>query len=115
MPQAKSTKKNQVPPNKLATNPLITTIVVQMAKPAADSSVYLQLWDFVLRFFILILLWFVGLHLHLPVIVLHHLFLLISCVTLSLRRVWILHFPRYIRNFVVQDDRRLVWSTHIIY
>jgi hypothetical protein len=76
MPRAKSTKKNQVPPKKLATNPLRTTIVVQMAKPAADCSVYFQLWDFVLRFFILILLWFVGMYLQLLVFVLHHFFLL---------------------------------------
>jgi hypothetical protein len=71
MPQAKSSEKYQVLPKKLATNPLITTIVVQMAQPTADTSVYLQLWDFVLRFFILILLWFVGVYLQLLVGCLH--------------------------------------------
>ena len=76
MPQSKSSEKYQALPKKLATNPLITTIVVQMAKPAADTRVYLQLWDFVLRSFILILRWFVGVYLQLLVFVLHHFFLL---------------------------------------
>jgi hypothetical protein len=71
-----SVENYQVRAKKLATNPLITTIVVQMAQPAADTSVYLQLWGFVLGSFILILLWFVGVHLHLLVFVLHHVFLL---------------------------------------
>jgi hypothetical protein len=76
MLQAKSSEINQVPPNKFLT-PIFLASGVPSACPAADASVYLQLWDFVLRFFILILLWFVGLYLQLLVFVLHHFFLLL--------------------------------------
>ncbi len=75
MPQAKSSEKYRAPPKKLTTNPL-PTIVVQNAHPDADIRVYFQLWGFMLRFFILILLWFVGMYLHLLVFVLHDFFLL---------------------------------------
>lgn len=68
MPQAKSSEKYQVLPKKLLT-PIFLAFVVPPAFPNAETSLYLQLWDFVLRSFILILLWFVGVYLQLLVFV----------------------------------------------
>ena len=68
MPQAKSSEKYQVPPKKFLT-PIFLASGVPSACPAADISVYLQLWGFVLRSFILILLWFIGVYLQLLVFV----------------------------------------------
>jgi hypothetical protein len=68
MPRAKSSEKYQVPPKKLLT-PIFLASGVPSAYPDVDTSVYLQLWDFVLRSFILIFLWFVRLYLQLPVFV----------------------------------------------
>jgi hypothetical protein len=48
MPQAKSSEKYQVPPKKLLT-PIFLAVVVPNAYPEAQTSVYLQLWDFELR------------------------------------------------------------------
>lgn len=75
MPQAKSSEKYQVPPKKFLT-PIFLAVVVPPAFPDADTRVYLQLWGFVLRFFIFIFLWFVGVYLQLLAFVLHHFFLL---------------------------------------
>jgi len=75
MPQAKSSEKYQVPPKKLLT-PVFLASGVPNAYPDADIRVYLQLWDFVLRSFILILLWFVGVYLQLLVSILHLIILL---------------------------------------
>ena len=68
MPQAISSEKYQVQPKKFLT-PIFLASGVPSAYPDADTSVYLQLWDFVLRSFILILLWFVGVYLQLLVFV----------------------------------------------
>lgn len=66
MPQAKSSEIYQVPPKKLKT-PIFLAVVVPNACPDADIRVYFQLWGFGLRFFILILLWFVGMYFQLLV------------------------------------------------
>jgi hypothetical protein len=55
IPQVKSSEKYQVPSKKLTTLPS-HTFSPQADRPAADIRVYLQLWDFVLRSCILILL-----------------------------------------------------------
>ena len=68
MPQATSSEKYQVPPKKMLA-PIFLASGVPSAYPDVDTSVYLQLWDFVLRSFILILLWFVGVYIQLPVFV----------------------------------------------
>jgi len=68
MPQAKSSEKYQVPPKKMLA-PIFLASGIPSAYPNADARVYLQLWDFVLRSFILILLWFVGVYLQLLVFV----------------------------------------------
>jgi hypothetical protein len=68
MPQATSSEKYQVPPKKMLA-PIFLASGIPSAYPNADTRVYLQLWDFVLRFFILILLWFVGVYLQLLVFV----------------------------------------------
>jgi hypothetical protein len=75
MPKTKSSEKYQVPPKKLLT-PIFLASGVPSAYPDADISVYLQLWDFVLRSLILILLWFVGVYLQLLVSILHLIILL---------------------------------------
>ena len=75
MPHAKSSEKYQVPPKKFLT-PIFLASGVPSAYPDADIRVYLQLWDYVLRSFILILLWFFGVYLQLPVFVYHPFFLL---------------------------------------
>jgi len=79
MPQAISSEKYQAPPKKLLT-PIFLATRIPSAYPAADTSVYLQLWAFLLRSFILILLWLVGVYLQLLVFVLHHFFFLITVV-----------------------------------
>jgi len=49
--------------------PIFLASGVPGAYPDAYTSVYLQLWYFVLRFFIFILFWFVGVYLKLLVFV----------------------------------------------
>jgi hypothetical protein len=68
MPQAKYSEKYQFPP-KIFLTPIFLASGVPSAYPDADIRVYLQLWDFVLRSFMLILLWFVGVYLQLLVFV----------------------------------------------